>query len=145
MKSTLAKKTKIKISELKTMKSSGEKKRVLLVEDDPLVSKAYAYFITKSGYIVDIALNVIEARKRINAHTPNIILLDIIMPGINGFEFLKELKKNIKLQHIPVVMTSNLGESSAIERCKKLGAADYLIKSNFFMKDVLNRIESLIL
>ena len=123
---------------------SSEKKRVLLVEDDPLVSKAYAYFIQKAGYIVDVALNVLEARKRTAAHRPHIILLDIIMPGVNGFEYLKELKKSPKLSDVPVIMTSNLGEESAITRCKRLGAADYFVKSNAFMRDVINRIDTLI-
>jgi DNA-binding response OmpR family regulator len=121
--------------------TSGNKKRVLLVEDDAFVSKAYAHFISRSGYQVDVAMNVIEARKKIASHIPNIILLDVIMPGINGFEYLEELKRGPKSRNIPVIMISNLCQESAISRCRKLGAADYLIKSNFFMRDVIERID----
>lgn len=125
----------------KSVMSFGDK-RVLLIEDDPFVSKAYAMYIAKSGFTVDMALNVIEARKKMGAHRPDIILLDIIMPGINGFEFLEELKKKSPYKEVPVIMISNLSDESAISRCKRLGAADYLIKSNFFMRDVIEKIET---
>lgn len=121
------------------------KKRVLLVEDDAFVSKAYALFIANSGYMVDVALNVFEARKKLAAHRPDVILLDIIMPGINGFEYLTELKKSPKNKTIPVIMTSNLSEESSITRCRRLGAADYLVKSNFSMRDVIHKIDELVL
>ncbi len=123
------------------MNISGERKRVLLVEDDEFVSKAYAHFISRSGYIVDVAMNVVEARKKMSAQKPHIILLDVIMPGINGFEYLEELKKAVSSKDIPVIMISNLCQESAISRCRKLGAVDYLIKSNFFMRDVIERID----
>lgn len=116
-------------------------RRVLLVEDDPFISKAYAHYIARSGYAVDVALNVIEARKKLAVRRPDIILLDIIMPGINGYEFLEELKKKSAHKDVPVIMISNLSEQSAIARCKRLGAADYLVKSNLFMRDVIDKIQ----
>jgi twitching motility two-component system response regulator PilH len=119
----------------------GAKRRVLLVEDDPFVSKAYAMFITRSGFLVDVALNAVEARKRLAQNRPDIILLDIIMPGINGFEFLEELKKKSKHKDVPVIMISNLCEESDITRCKRLGAADYVVKSNMFLRDVIDKID----
>ncbi len=125
----------------KSKPDSAIVRRVLLVEDDPFISKAYAHYISRSGYEVDVALNVIEARKRLAAHDPDIILLDIIMPGINGYEFLEELKKKSAHKDVPVIMISNLSEESAIARCKRLGAADYLVKSNLFMRDVIDKIQ----
>jgi DNA-binding response OmpR family regulator len=114
---------------------------ILLIEDDAYVSQAYAYFLKEAGYTVDAAHNVLQARKQLRMHIPDLILLDLIMPGINGFEFLSEIKNNPKTANVPVIVVSNLCQDGDIERCKRIGAADYLIKSNFFMRDVVEKIK----
>lgn len=142
MKSSTAKKQPKTKAKAPKPATASMHKRVLLVEDDPFISKAYALFIAKSGFTVDAALNVLEARKKMAAHKPDIILLDVIMPGINGLEFLEELNKKALVKEIPVIMVSNLSEESTIAKCKRLGAVDYLVKSNFFMSDVIDKIEA---
>lgn len=131
-----------------TMNTSMNKKTkkvasgtILLIEDDAYVSQAYAYFLRDAGYTVDAAHNALQARKKLRAQVPDLILLDLIMPGINGFEFLSEIKNNPKTAKVPVIVVSNLCQDGDIERCKRIGAADYLIKSNFFMRDVVEKIK----
>ncbi|MEN9604876.1 MAG: hypothetical protein RJB39_561 [Candidatus Parcubacteria bacterium] len=123
------------------MTRTPKPKIILLIEDNAYVSQSYTYFLKAGGYEVDIAENALEARKRLKDRTPDLIMLDLIMPGINGFDFLAEIKKKPKTKGVPVIVISNLCQEGDVERCRKLGAADYLIKSNFYMRDVLDRIK----
>lgn len=114
---------------------------ILLIEDNAFVSQSYEYFLKAAGYQVDVAFSATDARSKIQDRTPDLIMLDLIMPGINGFDFLAELKKKSRTKDVPVIVISNLCQEGDMERCRKLGAADYLIKSNFYMRDVLDRIK----
>ncbi len=113
---------------------------ILLVEDDEFLSKAYSYFLRKGGFAVSVAFDGKQALETLNTIKPQVILLDLIMPIMNGFEVLAELKKNKSTKSIPVIIVSNLAQESEREECLKLGAADYLIKSDFLMKDVIERV-----
>ncbi len=115
---------------------------ILLVEDDKFVSKAYSFFLKKEGYNVLYASDGEEGLKILKKSKPDLILLDLIMPGMNGFEMLKALKSKKVTREIPVIIVSNLGQESDIQACKKLGAADYLIKADLYMKDVLIKIKT---
>ncbi len=75
---------------------------------------------------------------------PDIILLDLIMPIMNGFEVLEQIKKKKLVKDIPVIVVSNLAQDSEREECLRLGATDYLIKSDFLMKDVIEKIKKYI-
>jgi len=114
---------------------------VLLVEDDSYLSQAYRYFLEQSGYIVLTAMDGESALKTISLKKPDLVLLDLVMPVMNGFEVLEEIKGSSVFRHIPVIVISNLGQESEIRMCKKLGATDYLIKSNFSMKEVIHKIQ----
>lgn len=113
---------------------------ILLVEDDTFVSKAYLFMLKNAGFDVIYAQSAEEGLKIIDKKKPLLILLDLIMPGMNGFEMLSILKKNKKSNDIPVIIISNLGQQSDILECKRLGATDYLIKSNLSMKEVISKI-----
>ncbi len=115
---------------------------ILLVEDDKFVSKAYSFFLKKEGYNVLYAADGEEGLKILKGSKPDLILLDLIMPGMNGFEMLKALKSKKVTREIPVIIVSNLGQESDIQECKRLGAADYLIKADLYMKDVLVKIKT---
>lgn len=125
----------------KQKEQKNEQAVILLIEDNAYVSQSYEYFLKAAGYQVDAAFNAIEARDMLKKRTPDLIMLDLIMPGVNGFDFLAELKKKPKTKDTPVIVVSNLCQEGDMERCRKLGAADYLIKSNFYMRDVLDRIK----
>ncbi len=115
--------------------------KVLVVEDDKFLSNIYQTKLTAEGYSVVTAGNGLEALEVLKSETPNIILLDIIMPKMDGFGFLGERQKDEKLKAIKVVIMSNLGQESDIEQGLALGADDYIVKSDSGIEDVLAKVK----
>lgn len=113
--------------------------KVVLVEDDEFVSKAYLFFLRTAGFTVVHVDNGSDVLKTVRKEKPHIILLDLIIPGINGFEVLAKLKKGPD-KNIPVIIVSNLGQESDEQMCRNLGAVDYLIKANVSMDIVAKKI-----
>jgi len=107
-----------------------KKRRVLLVEDEPLIVELYKERFTEEDFELIIAETGHEALKK--ASNVDLILLDILLPGINGFEVLRQLKKNLSTRDIPVIVLTNLGSEQS-DKDKRLalslGAIDYLVKS----------------
>lgn len=123
------------------MENSSEKKiKVVLAEDDKFISRAYFDGLTRSGYEVVIASDGNEAIEQIHSFKPDIVLLDLIMPEKNGFEVLEEIKNDAVTKNIPVIILSNLGQDTDIQKGRDLGAADYLIKSNSSLDQVKEKI-----
>jgi DNA-binding response OmpR family regulator len=123
------------------VKSTEKTKKILLAEDDQFISRAYKDGLTRAGFDMTVALDGLEALEKIRQIHPDMVLLDLIMPGKNGFEVLEEMKADKELKDIPVVILSNLGQDSDVERGKSLGAVDYLIKSDISMKEVVESIK----
>lgn len=121
-----------------------DKKIILLVEDDAFVSDIYQTKLGQEGYRVESAENGLAALKVLEKTTPDIILLDIVMPYMDGMEVLKKLKENDNWKNIPVVLLTNLSEKDKVEEGLSMGANDYLIKSHFTPSEVVNRIKSFI-
>jgi DNA-binding response OmpR family regulator len=117
------------------------KKKVLIAEDDKFISKAYAAGLIKAGFEVLIAHDGNEAMKMLKEHCPDVLLLDIMMPEKSGFEVLEEMKVTKTCAKIPVLVLSNLGQDSDIEKGKSLGAKDFLIKANHSMKQVVEKVK----
>ena len=121
------------------------KKNILLVDDDPLIIRMYQNRLTKDGYVVNTASHGEEALIQVMKKKPDLILLDIMMPKMNGVETLKRLKEEEKTRMIPVIILSNLGDNPRdIEAAKKLGALDYLVKANITLKELSKRIKKAI-
>lgn len=118
--------------------------KVLLAEDDKFISLAYKDGLKRSGFEVIHAENGKKALELAKSEKPDIIMLDVIMPEMNGFEVLEELKKDKDLKNIPVVVLSNLGQESDIKRGQELGATDYMIKSNFSLSEVSEKIKNIL-
>jgi two-component system, OmpR family, alkaline phosphatase synthesis response regulator PhoP len=116
-------------------------KKIILAEDDKFISKAYSAGLSGEGFEVIATYDGEEAMKAIKKNKPDLILLDLVMPSKNGFEVLEELKLDKSLGKIPVLILSNLGQESDVEKAKALGAVDYLVKSNFSMKDVIEKVK----
>ncbi|TSC69912.1 MAG: two-component system, OmpR family, phosphate regulon response regulator PhoB [Parcubacteria group bacterium Gr01-1014_70] len=111
------------------------------MEDDDLLSRAYRDGFEKAGFTVMIATDGAEAEEILQNTKPDLIVLDLVMPVKNGFEVLKDLqRKKEEYRHIPVVVLSVLAEQGDIESAHDLGAIDYLIKSQFSMQEIINRI-----
>lgn len=118
---------------------------VIVVEDETFLSKILSERLEDEGFKrVDVAGNGEEAIQKIKTNPPSIILLDMILPKMNGFEVLKALKEDAALSGIPVLVLSNLGQDQDITQAKSLGAADYIVKSNFSMQKVVNKIYELL-
>lgn len=116
-------------------------KKILLVEDDEHISRAYLFALRQAGYDVTLAEDGIEALRLVKDHRPDLIFLDLIIPLANGFEVLQKIKRKEPERSIPVVVISNLGQASDQVRCKKLGAAEFVIKSNVSLKDLVTVAE----
>lgn len=117
-----------------------EEKTILLVEDDSFVSDIYQKKIESEGFKIITAENGIEAVKKLKEVTPDLILLDIVMPYMDGMDVLKEIKANEKWKTIPVILLTNLSEKEKIEEAIGIGADDYLIKSHFTPSEVISKV-----
>jgi CheY-like chemotaxis protein len=103
--------------------------RVLFIEDDPTVAQMYKLKLELDGYQVTMAKDGEEGLQLASDVRPDIIFLDIRLPKMDGFAVLERLRGNEQTRHIPVVILSNYGERELVERGLKLGALEYLIKS----------------
>ena len=126
------------------MENAKQNVKVLIVEDDVMLNKIYQTKLGIVGYKVFAAYDGEEGIKKMEESLPNIVLLDLMLPKKNGFEVLEIVKQNIKLNHIPVIILSNLGQGDDIERGKALGADDFLVKSNVKLEMVLEKIEQVL-
>ena len=115
--------------------------KILLVEDDKFISRAYKDGLERAGFVVTVVSGGQESIAKIQSEHPNLVLLDIMLPMKNGFEVLSEMKMDEDLKNIPVIILSNLGQESDIQKGTDLGAVDYLIKSNLTMKQVIAKIK----
>lgn len=123
---------------------SDKKIKVLLVEDDAMIIQMYKTRMDSEGWEVFSTDRGSEALKIAKEKKPDIILLDIILPEIDGFTILKELRKDSDTKKIPVLMLTNLGQESDQNRGKEMGVDGYFIKSQHTPGDVIVKIESLI-
>ena len=123
-------------------KANPIKATILLAEDDKFISMAYQAGLESAEFEVLLASDGDEALNAIKKENVNLVLLDLMMPKKNGFEFLEEINKDESLKKIPIIVLSNLGQESDIKRCKELGAVDYLIKANFSMQEVVDRVKT---
>ena len=123
------------------MSAASTQKKILLVDDDPLIVRMYERKLAKEGFAVTLAPNGEEAFKALEKDTPDLILLDVLMPKMNGWEVLKKLKENEKTKNIPVITLTSLGDKPEdIQKFKELGVKEYLVKSNVDLKALVEMI-----
>ena len=118
----------------------ADKIKVLLVEDDQDLQEMYETKFTMEGFDVVLAENGADALNKVELEKPHLILLDIVMPEIDGFQVLRDLKANPKTQAVPVIFLTNLGQEGDIKKGMELGAVDYLIKANFTPNEVVTKV-----
>ena len=115
---------------------------IMLVEDDALIAEMYQAKFELEDHRIVVATNGQEALRILEDYNPQLILLDILMPKLNGFHVLKEIKKKPNLRQIPVILLTNLGEQEVNmnrELAQALGVNDYLIKSHHTPDEVVNK------
>ena len=110
------------------MKNS-KKNKVLVVEDEPILSMALSIELSSKGYTVFTADNGEEGLKAIRKDKPEVVLLDLLMPVMDGFQVLEELKKDKSFSHLKVVVLTNLGQEEDEKKAKELGANHFFVKS----------------
>ena len=124
--------------------TTTKKIKILVVEDETFLVKIYNMKLKKEGYDVTIATDGEQAVKLAEEIKPDLILLDLILPKLNGFEALEKIKAIASIKNTPVVVLSNLGQDDDIKKAKSLGAVDYLIKANFSIQDVVQKIRDVV-
>jgi len=118
-----------------------EKKiKIALVEDEKFLLGAMRDKLEREGFDVKTATNGEIGLEVIKKEKPALVLLDLIMPVKSGFEVLEEIQKDSELKKIPIIILSNLGQESDIEKGKELGAVDFLVKADFKMKEVIAKV-----
>jgi len=120
---------------------NGETRRILVAEDDRFLRKAAEMALKRRGYTVLTASNGEEALRTAQSVLPDLVLLDLIMPKLNGFDVLQALKKEAPTAHIPVIILSNLGQERDVQQAMEAGAAAYLIKTDLSLQALVERVE----
>ena len=115
--------------------------RILIIEDDFLIYKMYSEKLSRDGYEVEIAQNGEEGLKKLKSHPPDLVILDIMMPKKSGLAVIDEMKKDVNLEKIPIIVLSNLSEGPDIERVRERGVQEYLIKSDLDPEDVSKTVK----
>jgi len=121
--------------------TESKKKNILLIEDEEMLASMYETKFQNEGYQIRKALDGEVGLKLAQEQTPDLILLDIIMPKLDGFSVLKKIKDDPKLKNVPVVLLTNLGQDEDIEKGNKLGSAGYLVKANLTPGEVIEKIK----
>lgn len=122
-------------------KESSRKKVVLVVEDDAFLVTAYQIKFEKENAEVWVASDGDAAMKFLEKDPPNVVLLDLMLPGQNGFEVLEAIRKDEKWKDVPVLILTNLGQPTDVERGRALKATDYIIKANTKIEDIVEKVK----
>jgi len=124
----------------KTVDDTG-KKHILIVEDDLFIRELYQKQLEMAGYAVDTAVDGLEGREKVQSQHPDILLLDIMLPKMNGLDLLKNMKQDPKTADIPVIILSNLGQDTVVDKGLTLGAESYLVKADTTPMEMLHVIQ----
>ena len=124
--------------------TKNKKTLMLIVEDDEVLLRALYLVFHEDNYIITTATDGDTGLKMAQRIKPDIVLLDLLLPKMSGFEFLKYIKAMPDLKETPIIVLSNLGDQENIDKAKSLGALDYFIKSNTDLMVLKNKIEGII-
>ena len=120
------------------------KTKILIVEDDTFLAGMYVTKLGLERFVTSLASDGRSGLDQARRELPDLILLDILLPKMSGFDVLKELKKDRQTKHIPVILLTNLGQKSDVLKGLNLGAVDYLIKAHFMPSEVVDKIKRVI-
>ena len=115
-------------------------KKILIVEDEEIMINLLQRKLDREGFNISIARDGEEGLKAMREKPPDIVLLDIIMPKMGGFEVMEEMQKDKELKKIPVIVISNSGQPVELDRAQRLGAKDWLIKTEFDPQEVIDKV-----
>ncbi len=118
----------------------AKKIKALIIEDDSYISDMYRIKLESVNIQVVVAEDGMKGMKELEKDRFDVVLLDIIMPKVDGFSVLKMIKKDPNLKDIPVILLTNLGQKESVEKGIELGAADYIIKAHFTPSEVVEKV-----
>ena len=118
--------------------------KILIIEDDKFLRELISQKLLKEGYDIIEAMDGEKGIEKIKKEQPDLVLLDLILPGIDGFEILAKIKADPKISKIPVIILSNLGQKTDIQKGLEMGAVDYLIKAHFTPTEIVEKIRQVI-
>ena len=119
-------------------------KKVLIIEDDVFLRGLEEKKLLHEGFVVTAVESAEKAVEWIEKETPDIILLDLLLPGMDGYSFLQKVRENLNLREKPVIVFSNIADVGGIKKAKDLGANDFMIKSNFTLEELVERMKGLL-
>lgn len=118
--------------------------KVLVVEDDVILAGAYRLNFETAKFAVVVARRAETAIDELKKQIPDIVILDLILPGKDGFWLFEQMKNNSKWKNIPILVASNIGDPEEIKRARKMGAKEYVIKSEVSMKQMIGKVRKLV-
>ncbi len=118
--------------------------KILVVEDDKFLRELISRKLSDEGFDITQAVDGEDGIEKIKQVKPDLILLDLILPSIDGFEVLSRIKEDPSVASIPVIILSNLGQKEEIEKGLSLGAVDFLIKAHFTPGEIIDKIKTLL-
>lgn len=119
-------------------------KKILFVEDEAALQEAFGEVLKQAGYEVIMALDGEIALRLAKSEKPDLILLDLVLPKIHGFDVLKRLKKDKETENIPVIVLTNLEKAEDVDTAIELGAKTYLVKTQYNLEEVIDKIKRII-
>lgn len=118
-------------------------KHILFIEDEPTLQKTLGRALENDGYQVSSALDGQSGLALVKEAKPDLVLLDLILPKMDGFEVLKKIKEDEATKDIPVIILTNLESPEDVEKALSQGATNYLVKANYELDDVIKKIKAL--
>ncbi|MBZ9569860.1 response regulator [Patescibacteria group bacterium] len=119
-------------------------KRIVFIEDEPALQKILGEALSKEGYEVIAALDGEAGLRLVETKKPDLVLLDLILPKIDGFEVLRRIKEDPETREIPIIILTNLERMEDVDRVSELGAITYLVKDNYTLEEVVEKIKKAI-
>lgn len=124
--------------------TTSRKAKILAVEDDKYLASIYQMKLKNQGYNVELAANGEEGLEKAKIFKPDLILLDLMMPIMDGYSMLNELKKDPKLKNTKIIILTNLGQESDIQQAVNHGVLDYVVKTDTATTEIIDKIEKLL-
>jgi len=119
-------------------------KKILIIEDDNFLRILLSKKLRSEVYSILSAAEAVEAFNLLKSNKPDLILLDLLLPGVDGFEILKKIRQTEETKNIPVIVFSNLSEEKDIKKVQDLGITDFMVKSNFTLDELLDKVKKIL-
>ncbi|MBI4086908.1 response regulator [Candidatus Kaiserbacteria bacterium] len=126
------------------MTDAPQKKHILIIEDDPLIQQMIVDKLTGEGYDVAACVMAEDGLAAMEKAKPDLLLLDLLLPQMDGFAVLEKMKADPRMKSIPVVILSNFGQQKDIDKGLGMGAVAYLIKANVNPRDVVEKVRTIL-